>query len=184
GRNVSTVGYRIYGPARQMPYEILYGGEISLTYMLSRDMSERVIFEKWMSKVVSNENYKLGFYDDYIGSLEIYVLDRSDQYYYSATVEEIFPKTIGDLSMSNDRDNDYMTQEVTFGFRKYTSNYLLKQGPENNGGGILSGKNAAKNGGDGLGLAGIFGGIRKGAGDVVGGIGNVFSPKEPPQKQG
>lgn len=192
GRNVSTVGYRIYGPARQMPYEILYGGEITLTYILSRDLSERAVFEKWMSKVVSNENYKLGFYDDYIGSLDIYVMDKTDNYYYSVHVEEVYPKTIGDLSLSNDRENDYLTQEITFGYRRYTSNSSSKQYPDN-----PNRKEVAKDGGKGLGLAGFFKDVRKGAGDVVTGVGkgigdvasgigkgveSIFKPKDTPKK--
>jgi len=180
GRNISTVGYRIYGPARQMPYEILYGGEISLTYILSRDLGERAFFEKWMSKVVGNESYKLGFYDDIIGNLAIHVLDRSDQLAYTSLVEEVFPKTIGDLALANDRENEYMTQEVTLGFRKYTSNFYLRDqlvGPEFPGAGFNS-SNVPKNNGNGLGLSSIFGGIRQGVGNVVGGIGNLFTPTQ------
>jgi hypothetical protein len=176
GRNVSTVGYRIYGPARQMPYEILYGGEISITYILSRDLGERAFFEKWMNSVVSNENYKLGFYDDYIGNLAIHVLDKSDQLAYTSLVEEVFPKTVGDLVLANDKENDYMTQEITLGFRKYTSQYLIRQFPEFNGGETPK-PSIPKNNGNGLGIGSIFGGIRQGAQGIFGGITNVFSAR-------
>lgn len=176
GRNVSTVGYRIYGPARQMPYEILYGGELTLTYILSRDLGERGFFEKWMSTVVSNENYKVGYYDDFVGNLAIHVLDRSDQLAYTSLVEEVYPKTIGDLSLANDRENEYLTQEVTLAFRKYTSQFLVRQFPEYNGGELPQG-NIPKNNGNGLGIASIFTGIREGAQGVFKGISGIFSPK-------
>lgn len=176
GRNVSTVGYRIYGPARQMPYEILYGGEITLNYILSRDLGERAFFEKWMNSVVSNDNYKLGYYDNYIGNLAIHVLDKSDQMAYTSLVEEVFPKTVGDLVLANDKENEYMTQEITLGFRKYTSQYLIRQFPEFNGGETQK-PSIPKNNGNGLGIASIFGGIRQGAQDAFRGIGSIFSPR-------
>ena len=179
GRNISTVGYRIYGPTRQMPYEILYNGEINLTYILSRDMGERGFFEKWMGVVLNNNDYKVGYYDNYVGNLAIHVLDRSDQLAYTSLVEEVFPKTIGELSLANDRENEYLTQEVTLCFRKYTSQFFVRQFPEYNGGDIPSNSaKISKNNGDGLGIGSFFGGIRQGAKDVFAGIGNVFTPKQ------
>lgn len=177
GRNLSTVGYRIYGPARQMPYEILYGGEITLTYIMSRDMRERGFFEKWMGKVVDNNNYKVGYYDDFAGTLAIHVLDRSDQLSYISLVEETYPKMIGDLSFANDRENEYLTQEVTFAFRKYTSQFLIPQFPEYNGGELPKG-NIPKNNGNGLGIASFFTGVREGANNLFTGIGNAITGKQ------
>lgn len=164
GKNINTINYRLYGPTRSMPYEILYDGNITLTYILSRDMNERAFFEKWMNSVVSNRDYKVGFYDDYIGSLAIHVLDRSDQTAYVSLVEEIFPKTIGEISLANDRENDYMIQEVTFGYRKYTSNFFTRQFPEQPGGDmskIYAGEKPPKNNGNGLGIASFFNGVGK-----------------------
>lgn len=171
GRNISTVAYRIYGPTRQMPYEALYTGEVTLTYMLSRDMSERIFFEKWMDAVVNNNDYKLGFYDDFVGNMAIHVLDRSDQWSYTSLVEEVFPKIVGDITMANDRENEYMTQEITLAFRKYTPQYALRSefvGPEYSGG---SQPKTPKNNGDGLGVASFFRDVRKGAGEALSGIG-------------
>jgi hypothetical protein len=174
-RNVSTVGYRIYGPARQMPYEILYGGEITLTYVLSSDMRERGFFEKWMNSVISNRDYKGGFYDDFVGTLEVVVLDRSDQLAASFLVEEVYPKTVSDITLANDRENEYMTQEITLVFRKYTSLFFTKQYPEYNGGDSPALRSRIpKNNGGGLGIASFFTDVRQGIGE---GIGNLFTPK-------
>lgn len=180
GRNISTIGYRIYGPTRQMPYEILYNGEINLTYILSRDMGERGFFEKWMNAVLNNQDYKVGFYDNYVGALAIHVLDRSDQVAYTSLVEEVYPKTVGDLSLANDRENEYLTQEVTLCFRKYTSQFFVRQFPENPGGDPSQqpfGGKISKNNGDGLGIASFFRGAREGAQGIFSGIGNIFTPK-------
>ena len=47
GRSFSTVPYRFYGPARNMPYEQIYSGEMTISMILSADMRERKFFEDW-----------------------------------------------------------------------------------------------------------------------------------------
>ena len=123
GVDIASQAYRIYGPVRQMPYDILYTGQLSLTFIVSRDMSERAFLENWMSKIVNPTEYKLGFYDDYTSTMTINILDRSDMISYKSVVQEVYPKTIGEITVANDRENEYMTQEVTFAFYKYTSTF-------------------------------------------------------------
>jgi len=127
GVSVATTPYRVYGPVRQMPYEIIYGGEVSVTYILSRDMQERAFFENWLNLIIDPKNYKINFYDNYISEMKIHILDRSDAIVYTSLVEEAYPKMIGDIAMGNDKENEYITQEITFVFRKYTSNYLASR---------------------------------------------------------
>ena len=53
--------------------------------------------------------------------MTISVLDRGDIISYQSFVVEVYPNTIGESTVANDRENEYMTQEVTFAVRKYTS---------------------------------------------------------------
>ena len=134
GFDIGSQSYRIYGPARQMPYDVVYSGQLSFTYIVSRDMRERAFFEKWMSSVINPADYKLGWYDDYTSRMTISILDRGDIISYQSLVEEVYPKTIGEITVANDRENEYMTQEVTFAFRKYTSNFYAATDTGNQGG--------------------------------------------------
>lgn len=134
GVDIGTQSYRIYGPTRQMPYDIVYTGQLSLTFIVSRDMSERAFLENWMSKIVNPTDYKLGFYDDYTSRMTITILDRGDMVSYQSMVEEVYPKTIGEIVVANDRENEYMTQDVTFAFRKYTSTFYPATNSADNGG--------------------------------------------------
>lgn len=134
GMDIGSQSYRIYGPARQMPYDIVYSGQLSLTFIVSRDMSERAFFEKWMAAVINPTDYKLGWYDDYTSKMKIIILDRGDIISYESVVEEIYPKTIGEITVANDRENEYMTQEMTFAFRKYTSVFYPATDSGNQGG--------------------------------------------------
>ena len=66
--------------------------------------------------------------------MTISVLDRGDIISYQSFVEEVYPKTIGEITVANDRENEYMTQEVTFAFRKYTSVFYPATDNGNQGG--------------------------------------------------
>jgi len=121
GRSFSTTPYRYYGPARNMPYEPIYAGEISLTYLISRNMQERLFFEKWMQIVCNPNDYKFAYYNDYTTSMVISVLGKDDSLLHEVLVEEVYPKAIGDIQLGYEKDNEIMRQEITLSFRKYSS---------------------------------------------------------------
>lgn len=129
GRSLSTTPYRFYGPARNMPYEPIYAGEMTLSVILSADLRERKFFEDWMNLVCSPSNYKFGYYDDYTTNLQIIVTTRADDPAHSFFVEEVYPKAIGDLQVGYDKDNDFLKQDITLSFRKYTPQYIGLQQP-------------------------------------------------------
>lgn len=124
GRSLSTTPYRFYGPARNMPYEPIYSGEMNLSIILSADMRERNFFEAWLNSIVNPVNFKFAFYDDYISGMAITVLDKSDTPAARFIVEEVYPKSIGDIQMGYDRENDFLKMEATLCFRKYYVEYL------------------------------------------------------------
>jgi hypothetical protein len=119
GRSLSTTPYRFYGPARNMPYEPIYSGEMNLSIILSADMRERNFFEAWLNSIVNPVNFKFAFYDDYVTNMTITVIDKSDIPAARFIVEEVYPKSIGDIQMGYDRENDFVKMETTLCFRKY-----------------------------------------------------------------
>lgn len=122
GRALSTVPFRIYGPARNIPYEQIYSGEINLSFMVSEDLRERNFFEIWMAGISNLSNYKMQFYDDYVSTMEIDVLSRdNDESRFTFTIEEVYPKAIGDLQVAYDKDNEFLRQDITMSFRKYSA---------------------------------------------------------------
>lgn len=124
GRSFSTTPFRFYGPARNMPYEQIYSGEMTLSVILSQDLREKQFFEDWMAIVSDTANYKFEYYDQYVTDTQIAVLDRSDNVNYVVTVNETYPKMIGDLQVGYDKDNEFLRQDITLCFRKYTVQYI------------------------------------------------------------
>lgn len=144
GRGFSTVPYRFYGPARNMPYEQIYSGEMSLSVILSEDLRERDFFDVWMgfiSSTYSRQNYafrepdyKFAFYDDYTTTVTINVLNKAPDDHnkpYSVDVLEAYPKSIGDIQLGYDKDNEFLVQDVVLAFRKYQyRSYGIQSPPE------------------------------------------------------
>lgn len=121
GRAFSTTPYRLYGPARNMPYEQIFTTEANITVILSESLVERNLFEGWMNFMSSPTNYKMRYYDEYIGTAEISVLNKQDEVVYKFLLDEVYPRAIGDIQMGYDRDNEIMKQDITLSFRKYTT---------------------------------------------------------------
>lgn len=123
GRALATTSYRIYGPARQMPTEAIYSGEIGLTIILSEDMRERQLFDSWMNLISNRIDYKLAYYNEYTTNIQINMLNREDQITHSVILEETYPKSLGDIQVGYSRENEILRQEVTMAFRRYTPVY-------------------------------------------------------------
>lgn len=120
GRSLTTQNYRFYGPQRQMPYEPLYSGDLAISYILSSDLRERVFFENWLNGICDPQNYKFSFYYEYATTMQIRMLDKTDTVVYTAVVEEVYPKQIGEIMMGYEKDNEMATQDITLAYRKYT----------------------------------------------------------------
>ena len=120
GRGFSTTPYRFYGPARNMPYEPLYSGELTMSVIVSDDLRERAFFEAWMNAVCSQNDYKFNYYDQYTAPLLISVLDRSSTVKYQVLVEEAYPKAIGDIQLAYDKNDEFVRQDITIAYRKYS----------------------------------------------------------------
>ena len=124
GRNISTFDdTNIYGPIRQIPDGITYAEDINITFIMNTDARERTYFERWQELVFDHQNWNLRYYSDYIGSLEIYLLDRQFKRGYGIKCEEVYPKTIGAIDLSHGNANTIGKVTVNFAFRYWNPIY-------------------------------------------------------------
>ena len=123
-------------PGREMVQTHGYAGTIDCTFLLSNDLREKHYFEQWQALAVDNYTHKANYYDDYIGSMEIYQLSSSEsnesgppgrQAYddikdvrtYGIFASEVYPKTIGAVSFGASSANEISTLDVRFEFRQW-----------------------------------------------------------------
>ena len=126
-------------PGREMVQTHGYAGTIDCTFLLSNDLREKHYFELWQSLAVDNYTHKANYYDDYIGSMEIYQLstrakrnvsagphsdlEKHDKFVeertYGIRASEVFPKTVGAVSFGASSANEISTLDVRFEFRQW-----------------------------------------------------------------
>ena len=122
GRNLSTTQEsNIYGPDREIVEGVTYADDISMSFQASSGLDERVFFENWQRQAFNEKTWNIGYYNDYIGTIEMYVLDKQEQRRYGIKLWEVFPKTIGLNELAYDANDQLLLTPVSFTFRYWTS---------------------------------------------------------------
>ena len=122
GRNLSTSQEsNVYGPDREIVEGVTYADDISFSFQASSGLDERVFFENWQKNAFNEKTWNIGYYNDYISTIEMYILDQQDQRRYGIKLWEAFPKTIGANELSYGTTGEIMLLPVSFTFRYWTS---------------------------------------------------------------
>ena len=130
GRNLnSTTDSNIYGPTREVVNGVTYAEDITMTFQASSGLEERVFFEEWQALAFDERSWNVGYYNDYISTVDIYVLDRQNQRRFGLKLHEAFPKTIGATELSQVANNELIKLAVTFSFRYWTTLDANRQKP-------------------------------------------------------
>ena len=122
GRNLATTQEsNVYGPDREIVEGVTYADDISMSFQASSGLDERLFFENWQRQAFNEKTWNIGYYLDYIGHVEMYVLDKQDQRRYGIKLWEVFPKTIGANELAYDSNDQIMLLPISFTFRYWTS---------------------------------------------------------------
>jgi hypothetical protein len=137
GRNLATsTDENIYGPTREVVEGVTYAEDITLSFQSSSDLKERIFFEKWQQAAFDEDSWNIKYYDTYVGSIEIYLLDKQMARRYGIKLEEAFPKTVSAISLGYANNNSIIKTDVSFSFRYWRSMKISDQ-PKNILGGII-----------------------------------------------
>ena len=117
GRNLDTTpDTNIYGPTREIVNGFSFA-EITGTFVCSSDMREKLFFETWQRLAFNPQTWSLGYYDDYVGSIDIHQLDEQDNKRYGVQLVECFPKTIAEQSLGYGQNDTLHRINFTFSYR-------------------------------------------------------------------
>lgn len=99
---------------RRVATDIAYDPN-AITFRL--DSRGRILefFQRWRNLVVGDD-HRMGYYDDYVGTIYIRLLDRNMREVYSATLVEAYPVNRTSIPLSYDSDNSLATLSVSFSF--------------------------------------------------------------------
>ena len=90
----------IYGPTREIASGISYAGDIDLVFQSNGDLGERVFFEEWQKQVFNETTWNLNYHKEYVGEIQIFLLDMQDVRKYGVVLHEVYPKTINGVDLS------------------------------------------------------------------------------------
>lgn len=122
GRNLNSLtDTNIYGPTREIVDGVTYADDINMVFQASAGLKERVFFEEWQSFAFHERNWNVGYYNNYIGEVEIYLMNKQEERQYGIKLKEAFPKTIGATDLNQGANNEIIKLAVTFSFRYWTT---------------------------------------------------------------
>ena len=120
GRDVQAVLDLQYGIRRQVVYNAPAYTPLSLSFICTDNMNEKRILDKWNNKCVSTTGgFHVAYYDDYVGHLDVYVLDRSGKKRtYHMHYHEVYPKTVTAVELNHGTTNAAMrvTAEIQYAY--------------------------------------------------------------------
>lgn len=134
GRLVNTSDHFTYGPTQKIGYGQSFD-TVEATIMLSENFREKLFFERWQDSVVGFARgtmtkepglFDIGYYDDYVGTVEILQYDALGDLIYKARLLEAWPVQIADMPV-NWADDDIQRVTVSFAFRYFVDDEDFKE---------------------------------------------------------
>ena len=127
GRNVQSVLDITYGYRREVPYNAPTYNPITMSFICTEGLQEKVFFDKWNDRIVSQKNgFDNEYYDAIIGTMKVKTLDRtlSTNNSYEITYNEVYPKTVNSIEMNHSTQNATVRLGVEMAYSYWTTNRL------------------------------------------------------------
>lgn len=134
GSQLATGEDKQFGPIRKIPYLNIYT-DLAIRFICSDDLRERYFFDAWQDLVLkrddivgstTKESFKVGFYDDYVTTISIKVLNQKNETQYTIKCHEVWPIDVLNQPLSYGNTDDYMRLEVNLAYRNWTTeNYTF-----------------------------------------------------------
>ena len=117
GRNLDSISdTNIYGPTREIVNGFTFA-DITASFYQSSNYKEKQFFETWQRLAYDPNTWAMQYYDDYVGTIQIYQLDQRENRKYGVELIECFPKVIAEQPLSSALATSVQEVTVTFSFR-------------------------------------------------------------------
>ena len=105
-------------PAREMVTSHGYEGTVAATFYMDENLETKNFFELWQRMAVNNRTHKARYYNNYIGTMQIFQLGGSGRT-YGMEVEEVYPATVGQIEYAYETTDTLALLPVEFQYRKW-----------------------------------------------------------------
>lgn len=104
--------------ATNLPFNASYA-PTTVTFRCSADLKEKRFFEEWQKLMYNETTNTLGWYDDYVGSMDISQLSRNGTVLAKYHMYEVWPSSVNPIAVNHDSTDAISEVQVSFVYRNY-----------------------------------------------------------------
>ena len=134
GNTLDTIpDNNIYGPNRNVVQGISYADAIDAKFLMDENFDIHRYFQEWQRLMYDDKTWNLRYYDDYAsGTMDIFILNRDHRPTAGFRLWEVYPSTIGPISLDMGSKEPINSFTVSFNFRFWSDigKYGTKQPTE------------------------------------------------------
>ena len=106
----------IYGPPRKIVRGQTFA-EIVTQIRCSADMKEKNFIDTWQRLAAPRTDFSVGYYSDYVGTMQIFQLDQEDRRRYGVELVECYPINMAEQALDYSTQNAIQFLNVTWAYR-------------------------------------------------------------------
>jgi hypothetical protein len=123
GRNIEVTNKKIgSAPIEKFPYHTSYT-DVTLDFIVSADMSERVFFDAWLDYLNPSTNFNFNYKSTYAVDLLITQYDLAGNKTYQTKLIDAFPVTVNQMDLAWNSE-DIHRVSVSFAYTYWTNNNI------------------------------------------------------------
>ena len=107
-------------PATEIVQGHEYAGNITATFYLDASLETKSWFDAWQEMSFDRATHKAKYYEDYIGTMNIYQLGADGSRTYGIQCEEVYPATIGGIEYAYESTDTIALLSVEFAYKRWT----------------------------------------------------------------
>lgn len=92
---------------------------VDLSFYITQGMQIYDMLEEWRKLIVDVPSNRLGYYDDYVGTIEVDIVTRNDRVLKTVEFKKVWPIVVGDTDMSYDTANEVGILQTTFNYHEH-----------------------------------------------------------------
>ena len=132
GRTLNTALINEYGLIKKMVYRNTFT-DFSMSFICSKDMSEKKYFNNWMNKMSPTPGqdpgkpdlgmggaFDVGYYDDYIAYVSVFLLDDTLNTGYHIHYHEAYPLSMTEIQLGYATNNSFLKLTVNWAYAFWT----------------------------------------------------------------
>jgi len=119
GNTLDTIpDNNIYGPNRNIVQGINYADGVDVKFLMDENFEIHQYFQSWQRLMYDEKTWNLRYYNDYAsGTMDIFILNREHRPTAAFKLWEVYPATIGAISLDMSSNEPINSFTVTFNFR-------------------------------------------------------------------